>query len=99
MQPIELRGLTADEGPALERLAHSRTAPARSVERARIIWDAHGGAGVGEIAAARGVDPETVRRWVKRFNARGLVGLEDRPRRGRRPTYSPAQIAEIIAPR
>jgi transposase len=97
MQPIELRTLTADEALALERLAHSRTASARTVERARILWAAHQGDGVGQIAVARGVDPETVRRWVRRFNTHGLVGLEDRPRPGRRPTYSAEQVAEIIA--
>lgn len=97
MQPLEVRALTKDERLALERLAHSRTAPARAVERARIIWRAHAGATAGEIAAARGVDPETVRRWLKRFNAHGLAGLEDRPRRGRPPTYPPEQVAEIVA--
>jgi transposase len=97
VQPIELRTLTADEARALQRLAHSRTAPARTVERARIIWAAHQGAGVGAIATTRGVDPETVRRWMKRFTAHGLAGLEDRPRPGRHPTYSPEQVAEIIA--
>jgi transposase len=67
------------------------------VERARIVWQAHGGATAGEVATARSVDPETVRRWLKRFNAHGLPGLEDRPRRGRPPTYPPKQVAEIVA--
>jgi transposase len=97
MRPVELRRLSREERDALERLAHSRTAPARAVERARIVWQAHTGAGSGEIAAARGVDPETVRRWLKRFNAEGLAGLEDRPRSGCPPTYSPEEVAEIIA--
>ncbi|MBC7976736.1 MAG: helix-turn-helix domain-containing protein [Myxococcales bacterium] len=97
MQPIALRTLTPEEVLAVERLAHSRTAAARAVERARIIWAAHQEEGAGAIAIARGVDPETVRRWVKRFNACGLAGLEDRPRPGRRPTYAPDQVAEIIA--
>ena len=92
MQPIALRTLTDGEATALEHLAHSRTAPARAVERARIIWAVHQGEGVRATATARGVDPETVRRWLKRFNTRGLAGLEDRPRCGRKPTYSPAQV-------
>jgi hypothetical protein len=36
VQPIELRTPTTDEALALERLAHSRTAPARAVGRACI---------------------------------------------------------------
>ena len=97
MHPMALRALTTDEVVAVERLAHARTSAARTVERARIIWAAHRGEGVGEIAAARGVDQETVRRWLKRFNARGLEGLADRPRAGRKPTYPPEQVAEVIA--
>ena len=91
-----LRVLTAGEAQAL-RLAHSRTAPARAVERARIIWAVHHGQGVGAAAAACVVDPETVRRWLERFSARGAAGLEDRPPCGREPIYSPEQVAEIIA--
>jgi transposase len=97
MHPIQVRTLTTDEALALERLAHSRTAPTRAVERAQIVCRAHAGELAGEIAVACGVDPETVRRWIKRFNAAGLSGLEDRPRSGCPPTYSPAQVAEIIA--
>ncbi len=39
----------------------------------------------------------TVRDWVKRFNAQGLAGLEDQPRAGRLPTYTPEQVATVIA--
>ena len=97
MRPVELRTVSEDECHALEHLAHSRTAPARAVERARLVWQAYLGESVSEIATARGVDPETVRRWLKRFNVRGLAGLEDRPRSGRPPTYPPEQVAEMIA--
>jgi Helix-turn-helix domain len=93
MQPLELRRLTRAERSELERLAHARTAPARAVERARIISQAHTGAPAGEIATTCGVDPETVRRWLRRFNAAGLTGLEDRPRSGCPPTYPPEQVA------
>jgi transposase len=39
----------------------------------------------------------TIYTWIKRFNAHGLAGLEDRPRSGCPPTYSPDQKAEVIA--
>ena len=38
-----LRALTEAERTAVEKLAHSRTAPARQVERARIVWQASQG--------------------------------------------------------
>ena len=96
MRFIELRPLSADEATALARLAHSRTAPARVVERARIVWRAHRGEHAPAIAGALGLHPDTVRRWLTRFNTRGSAGLADRPRSGRPATYPPEQVAEAI---
>jgi len=85
--PVCLRKLTAEEGSAVETLARSRTAPARRVERARIVWHASRGEAPPTIAAALGVDAETVRRRIRRFNAEGLAALEDHRRSGRPATY------------
>jgi transposase len=38
----------------------------------------------------------TVRHWLKRFNARGLDGLEEDVRTGRPPTYSAEQRSAVI---
>src|SRR3712207_3731888 len=38
-----------------------------------------------------------VRRRINRFNAEGLGALEDYPRRGRPATYTPKQVAAVIA--
>jgi transposase len=38
-----------------------------------------------------------VRDWLKRFNTHGVEGLHDLPRGGRPATYSPEQVAEVIA--
>ena len=97
MRRLRLRELTEAERMAVERLAHSRTAPARQVERARIIWHASQGQDVPSIADQLRLAAYTVRDWIKRFNAAGLGGLEDRPRGGRPPTYTPEQVARVIA--
>ena len=97
MRRLWLRDLTEEERIVVERLAHSRTAPARQVERARIIWRASQGEMAPAIAAALRLTAETVRDWIKRFNARGLAGLADQPRAGRPSTYTPEQIAIVIA--
>jgi transposase len=97
MRALRLRDLTAEERAAIEKLAHSRTAPARQVERARIIWQASRGATAPAIAAALHVDAETVRRRLRRFNAEGLAALEDHPRCGCPPTYAPHEVATVIA--
>jgi transposase len=95
--PVRLRDLTAEEFSALEALARSRTAPARRVERARIIRRAGGGETPPIIAEALGLDAETVRRRIGRFNAEGLAGLDDHHRSGRPATYSADEVATVIA--
>jgi transposase len=97
MRRLRLRETTEEERTAVERLAHSRTAPARQVERARIIWHASQGQGAPEIAEQLRLGAYTVRGWIKRFNAEGLAGLADRPRAGRPPTYALEQVAQVIA--
>ena len=46
-------------------------------------------------AQAGGMDRQTLRDWVHRYNAAGLKGLADRPRSGRPARLSQAQLAEV----
>ena len=46
-------------------------------------------------ARAAGMDRQTLRDWVHRYNAEGLAGLHDRPRSGRQPRLTPEQMAEL----
>jgi transposase len=95
--PVCLRDLAADKACAVESLARSRTAPARRVERARIVLRANRGETPPAIAAALGVSAETVRGRIRRFNADGLAAFEDHHRSGRPATYSPDEVAMVIA--
>src|SRR5918998_806054 len=97
MAPVCLRDMTAAEHAAVQKLAHSRTAPAQRVQRAHIIWRASRGESASAIAVRVGLDGETVRKRIRRFNAEGLEALKDRPRSGRPPTYSIKQTAAVIA--
>jgi len=94
---LSLRPLTGEEEAAVDRLARSRTAPARAVERARIVWLAHRGRRVPAAAREVGVSEQTARRWLGRFDERGLDGLADAPRAGRPPTYSPEEVGAVVA--
>ncbi len=49
----------------------------------------------GEAARQCGMDRQTLRDWVHRFNAAGLEGLYDRRRPGPAPRLTPAQEAEL----
>ena len=53
--------------------------------------------GACRMAAARagGMDRQTLRDWVIRYNEAGVDGLRDRPRSGRRPRLNAEQLAEL----
>jgi transposase len=92
-----LRTVDAAERAAVEKLAGSRKAEARRVERAAIVWRALQGQPAKAIAADLKLDGRTVYQWLQRFDAGGLAALEDAPRRGRPATYSPEERAEVVA--
>jgi transposase len=94
---LQLREVTSEERQAVRRLAHSRTAPVRAVERAQVVEAALAGATVEEVAVQLGLARNTIYLWLHRFQERGLAGLEDAPRGGRPPTYSREQVGEIVA--
>lgn len=94
---IRIRDLTDEERAQIERLASSRTAPARQVERAQIILLASEGRTAPQIGERLRLNPQTARDWLRRFNAGGLPGLDDLPRSGKPPTYTPEQAGEVVA--
>ena len=48
-----------------------------------------------EAAEACGMDRQTLRDWVHRYNAEGLAGLHERPRPGPRPRLTPEQLKKF----
>jgi hypothetical protein len=80
---------TEDEHAILEKRAGAHTAPHWEVVRAKIVLLASEGTSNKEIAKRLYTTPQTVCKWRKRFYEDGLGGLEDRPRSGRPPTFSP----------
>jgi transposase len=78
----------------LQRRARSKGAPAREVERARIVLLAGGGVPGKQIAATVGCAEPTVVTWRRRYAERGLPGLEDHPRPG-----TPSPLPEALRDR
>jgi transposase len=76
--------------------ARSRTLGAGLVRRAQIVLHALEGLKAPEIGARMNLGGVTVRHWLKRFNARGLQGLDEDVRTGRPPTYSAEQRSAVI---
>lgn len=68
----------------LERWLRSRTSSQRLVERARIVLASAEGMPAHVICEMLGASRPTVQRWLDRYEADGLAGIEqDRPRPGR----------------
>jgi transposase len=81
--------LTAAEKASLESLARKYTSPYYSVARAKIVLLAAQGLGNDEIAHRLDMGRQVVSKWRKRFWKERVSGLEDRPREGRPPVFSP----------
>jgi transposase len=81
--------LTSAQRRELEGRARRYTLPYRDVVRAKIVLMAAEGLDNDEIAVRLDTRREIVSKWRKRFFEQGLPGLEERPRGGRPPVFSP----------
>jgi len=97
---IKLRSLTTEEEAEIRRLAASRKEAHRLVQRAKVIvallddpklHATQAGQQTGFSGRQSGVD------WVKRFNAEGIAGLEDKPKAGRPPTHDQSVRSALIS--
>ena len=94
---IRVRALSPEEVGHLTELAHARKRGAGLVRRAQIILHAvTERLSAPEIAARMELCNATVRFWLKRFNERGVQGLEEEMRSGRPPTYSAEARSQVI---
>ena len=83
--------LSDEERRVLVSLARSYTLPYWQVTRAQMVLMAADGMRNDEIAAQLHCGRDVVSQWRKRFFEQRLAGLEDRPRRGRPPTFPPSR--------
>src|SRR3954463_10450884 len=88
--------VTRKELGAVElRREAGRCRDARAARRMLALALGLGGAWREEGARAAGMDRQTLRDWVHRYNEEGLAGLSDRRRPGPRPRLTPEQEAEL----
>jgi len=96
---VALRRPTPEEQAEIQRRARSQTAPIRQAQRARIIAEMLEDPALSATEAGRraGLSNAVGAKWVRRFNADGLAGLEDRPRSGRPRTHSETVRSALMA--
>src|ERR1700676_444312 len=84
-----------DRSAADLRREASRCSDAAVVRRLLAIAMVLEGRPRTEAAESCGMDRQTLRDWVHRYNAEGVAGLSDRQRSGRPPYLTAAQEAEV----
>jgi transposase len=92
---IEVRRLELSARELRQRAA--RCGDSRVACRVLAIAGVLEGASRAAAAAACGMDRQTLRDWVHRYNAEGIAGLSDAQRSGRPPALSQAQMQELKA--
>src|SRR5919199_1642726 len=90
--------ITREEPGAAElRREAGRCRDARAARRMLALALVLEGSSRAEAARHAGMDRQSRRDWVHRYNEEGLVGLHDRRRPGPRPRLTPGQEAELEA--
>jgi len=97
MRKIERISVSETDRERLERLVRDRNTPQKVVWRARIVLLAADGRQAIEIAAAAGKSLLTVRRWRRRYAAKGVDGLlKDATRPPRRKPLAAEKIKQVV---
>ena len=84
-----------DRSADARRCAASRMRDGAVVRRALALAMVLEGASRAAAAQSCGMDRQTIRDWIHRYNAEGIGGLYDRPHPGRPARLSPAQMTDL----
>jgi len=94
---IERPVLSPADSALLSKRRQSSTTAWRDWQRAVIILEYSNGASVSEAGRAANCTRDTVRKWVRRYNAAGDEGLDDLARSGAPPIHGPVAVLALIA--
>lgn len=86
-----------DVSPEKLRRAAGRTSDAAAARRMLAIALVLEGCARRDAAQQCGMDRQTLRDWVHRFNEEGVAGLSDRPHKGGAPGHLSAEQQEQVA--
>jgi transposase len=97
-QKEPLRPLSGEEERELRRIVKGRSEQVDVVQRAKALLAVASGKGFSQAANTAGYkEHKSVKRLVGRFNAHGLAALSIAAGRGRKPTYTGQDHAQIVA--
>jgi len=96
MKAIRLPPQSAEQIAALDEV-YRKSKDGRLKQRAQIILlAAEQGMVAPQIAAIVRLNEESVRKWLKRYQAEGIEGLKDNPRPGMEPTVTEDYRAKLV---
>ncbi len=88
--------LTAEQETTLKMWVGSHRTQQRYARRAHVILLSAQGLTLEEISAGSGLNRTNCLKWRKRFVTEGLDGLRDKQRKGRPPSITPWQRAQVV---
>src|ERR671915_624602 len=97
MRPLQVPPLMPVQRKELDQLYRTTKAPRLRTRAQMILLAAEQGLKVPQIAAIVRESEATVLRWLKRYLAEGLEGLQDAPRPGRPSEITAAYRAKLLA--
>ncbi len=97
MRPIQVPPLTPTQSKELDRLYRTTKTPRLRTRAQLVLLSAEQGLTVAQIAAIVREREATVLRWLTRYVAEGVEGLQDAPRPGRPTEVTATYQAELMA--
>lgn len=82
--------LTQQQQETLEGLLRRQKTPVGLAKRARAMLLLAEGERFNQTAERVGLGERHLRKWARRFIEQGVEGLQDQPRPGRAPVFSPS---------
>jgi len=88
--------LSANDYNTLVAMSRAYSTGHRLMMRFKILLMLNDGHSYDSIKTELNVGREAIAKWKGRYLEHGLDGLEDAPRKGKKPTYSEADKARVI---
>ena len=96
MHPIRIDGLDAEALAELDHTYRSSPNARLRIRTLMVLLAAEQGLVAAQIAALVRLHEETVRRWLLRYQAEGLAGLDDLPRCGAPAKVTPEYREQLL---
>jgi hypothetical protein len=97
MRPLQRSAMTPPHREHLDRLSRTTKMPRLRTRAQMMLLAAEQGLKVLQIARIVRESEATVLRWLKRYRAEGMEGLQDAPSPGRPSSMTEAYKADLLA--